>query len=567
MKKKLYQCIMLCCCLCFLSISDLFAQQDQALVRLIDLNSNDISWLKQHGYQPQFDELPNQAVLSLPDGEISILINQGLSYELIRESMNPTVDDAYHDYTEIWNFIDSISAIYPDIMMVDTLGYSQLESLPLPLVKISDNPYEEEDEIVVLYDGMHHAREPIGAEICMKLIIHLLENYGSDPAVDFWVDETEIFILPMINPEGWKYITDEGLVYPFWRKNKHDNDSSGSFSPLIDGVDLNRNYLSAWDLGDPDMSSEVYRGPAPFSETETTAKKQLVLEQKPVMAITYHSFGEVVIYSQSLGGTYFPDYMHIAQVGASIASNINKVSGAPYNYGFFGLEAGLSNFWMYAEAGCFEYCIETGTDFIPPFDLADQVSDANLSGALYLLDRVRGPGISGHVNDSTTGEPLIATYEVIGHDNATISPRRTEAYYGRYFRPLLPGTYSLKFQCLGYYPKTIENVVVTDGDYIELDVKLLKIGTGADIDMIDPKLAFDLFPNPAKDIVYLQANGYKGSLNIAVFDANGTIVLNEAFHAEVGTKLPMSIADLNAGIYLVRISTGTHQYAKRMIKY
>lgn len=562
--------LLLAAILCF-SSSLLFSQNNHnTLIRLTDLSSTDISWLKTRGYNPQFDELPDQALLSLPADEISLLSKMGFSFELLRENMRLSVDEAYHSYEEIWSFIDSIAAIYPDIMMVDTLGYSQLEALPLPLVKISDNPYDEEDEIVVLYDGMHHAREPIGAEICMKLIIHLLENYGSDPDVDFWVNETEIFILPMINPEGWKYITDENLVYPFWRKNKRDNDTNGIFTELYDGVDLNRNYAAAWEAGDPDISSWGYRGPTPLSESELQAKIQLVLEQKPVMGITYHSYGEVVIYSGSLGGIYFPDHQHIAQVGAGIASNITKVSGGTYNSGFFALEAGLSNFWMYTEAGCFEYCIETGTDFIPAYELADQVSDANLPGALFLLDRVRGPGITGHISDSANGDPLAATYKVLEYDNSIITPRSAEGIHGRYFRPLLPGTYSLEFSCPGYYPKTIENVAVSDGEYVELDVKLVQIGTGTDIIDIEPEVEFSFFPNPAKDKIYIQKNEFTGNLQVEVVNLSGIKVQERSYLIETaGQSLMLDISGFKPGLYFIVLTSdkGRGREIKRLIKF
>lgn len=544
----------------------LHAQSEAVLIRLTGLSEDGVRWLKQNACDPQFDELPDQAILRLPETELEVLSRQGYTFEILGRDRATVVDEAYHSYEEIWYFLDSIAQLYPGIMMLDTLGYSQLESLPIPLVKISDHPMQEEDEIAVLFDGMHHAREPIGAEICLKLIVYLLENYGSDPAVDHWVEETEIFILPMINPEGWKYITDWDLEYPFWRKNKRDNDTNGIFSEQFDGVDLNRNYASAWGNGDPDISSWVYRGPGPLSESELIAKKMLVLEQKPVMAITYHSFGEVVIWANSLGGVVFPDNSYLATVASEIAFRILKTTGNPYNSGYFAIEAGLSNFWMYAEAGCFEYCIETGTDFIPPYEEAVQVAESNLPGALFMLDRVRGPGLSGLITDSVSEEPLQASYRVLEMYDTIMTPRTSEAGHGRYFRLLWPGTYTLEFSKEGYYTQLHENVEVAEGEFTSLDVKLVPTDVKAQDQDAAQKIHIELYPNPARDILHVNLPGIAGNVTVALYDASGKAVRTESRRTDTsGSILTLQVGELKAGLYYVKISSGNYQYLKRMI--
>jgi hypothetical protein len=84
--------------------------------------------------------------------------------------------------------MDSIAAEHPGLVMVDTLGLSHVQQLPMPYMKLSDNPGEEEDEPAILYDGLHHAREPMGMETIIMLVELLLSNYESDPQVQFWVD-------------------------------------------------------------------------------------------------------------------------------------------------------------------------------------------------------------------------------------------------------------------------------------------------------------------------------------------------------------------------------------------
>lgn len=545
--------------------STLYAQGDLSLYRFKSLEPREIVILQELGYQPEFDEWQEQALLALSSEEADQLRRMGFDFELLRHSLAENIDEGYHTFDEVWAYLDSLNNIYPDLMVLDTLGYSQFDGLPLPLVKISDNPEMEEDEITVLYDGIHHAREPISIEICLKLIAYLLENYGNDTDVDFWVDETEIFILPMINPEGWKYITDGNLPFPYWRKNKRDNDENGSFSQLTDGVDLNRNYPAAWSAGDPVMSSEIYRGPWPFSESELLARKQLVLQQKPVMSITYHSYGEVVIYANSLGGTYFPDNDYISQVAQQLASNITNIYGSNYDWGYFMIEAGLSNFWMYTEAGCFEYCIETGQDFIPSYQMADAVSDENLQGALFLLDRVRGPGITGLVTDSVTGEPLAATYKVLEMYHPMMTPRSADSLHGRFFRPLMPGTYSIEFTMDGYYTKVVEDIVVTGNDYTSIEVELVSITTGILVRNMGEKEMIHLSPNPASDKIFLDAGPWKEMVQMEILDMTGQVLIARQFNFESSDRMELSVSSLPAGMYLVRLKAGKIKEIKKMI--
>ena len=115
------------------------------------------------------------------------------------------------------------------------------ENRPVYWLRISDNPNVNETEPEVLYTSIHHAREPQSLAQLIFYMWYLLENYGSNDEVSYLVDNTEMYFIPMINPDG--YIENEtnnpnggGL----WRKNKRDN-LDGEF-----GVDLNRNYEYKW---------------------------------------------------------------------------------------------------------------------------------------------------------------------------------------------------------------------------------------------------------------------------------------------------------------------------------
>src|SRR4030043_247006 len=166
-----------------------------------------------------------------------------------------TIDARYHTLDEIITELGSINDRCPNITHIETIGYSTNDSLPVIAFKISDNASVEEDEPAILYIGGHHAEEILGIEICMYMINDLVNQYGVDPVKTSWIDNFEIWFAPLMTPEGHSIVLNS--IDTTWRKNKRDNNKSGTFELGSDGVDLNRNYNFYWSNGGTsDSSSE-----------------------------------------------------------------------------------------------------------------------------------------------------------------------------------------------------------------------------------------------------------------------------------------------------------------------
>ncbi|MBN2620543.1 hypothetical protein JXB22_05565, partial [candidate division WOR-3 bacterium] len=179
-----------------------------------------------------------------------------------------SIDARYHTLAEIGVELDTLARCYPAITVLDTLGYSTTDSLPIFAFKISDNAGQREDEPRVLYVACHHAEEILGIEICMYMIQDLLTRYGSDSTATYWINNREVWFVPLLNPEGHDVVM-RGIDTT-WRKNKRDNNENGVFDLDCDGVDPNRNYDFHWAAGGSTTpGSEYYRGLFPFSENET----------------------------------------------------------------------------------------------------------------------------------------------------------------------------------------------------------------------------------------------------------------------------------------------------------
>src|SRR5262245_25584780 len=171
----------------------------------------------------------------------------------------------YHTLAEVEAILDSFHTQFPALTTAKwSLGKS-VENRDVWAIKISDHPGTDENEPEVRIDSLHHAREPVSMEMTLFFMDWLLTNYGTDPLATYLVDEREIYLVPIVNPDGYEYNRQTnpqggGL----WRKNRRNN-GGGSF-----GVDLNRNYSYQWggNGSSGDSNSETYRGPSPFSEPE-----------------------------------------------------------------------------------------------------------------------------------------------------------------------------------------------------------------------------------------------------------------------------------------------------------
>lgn len=204
----------------------------------------------------------------------------------------------YFTYEEFLGHIDYMSATWPDLITVKSpIGdFETHEDRPIYWLKISDNPnLGEEDESEVLYTALHHAREPASLSVLIYYMYYLLENYETDSAVAGLINNTEMYFVPMINPDGYNHNQntnpDGGGM---WRKNKRDN--TGNLSQA--GVDLNRNYGYEWGgLGaSTNMSDETYRGPSAFSEPESQAIKYFCDNHEFKFALNFHTYSNLLLF-------------------------------------------------------------------------------------------------------------------------------------------------------------------------------------------------------------------------------------------------------------------------------
>ena len=385
------------------------------------------------------------------------------------ESDNPNICKLY-DIGDSWGktYLDS--------------GYTEYSIFDHDIwaMKISDNVETEEDEPSFYIFGIHHARELPTTEVAMGILNDLINNYGTDPDAQRRIDNSQIWFIPIMNPDGHKMVTSEFDVW--WRKNIRDNNFSHTFPDTLEGVDPNRNYGFWW--GDnstsEDPESYNYRGPEPWSEPEIQAIRNLLDSHHFVGGISYHCYGQGVLYPFAYDFNAIPhDKLSLYELGRNIAESIITLSGT-YNYLYQSINTGGANMglledYAYGQHGIFAYLIEMGTEFIPPYSVVQEnILPNNLSGAYVLLDRANSSLLTGHISDQITKSPVVAVISVENVDGTGTfkEPYKSDLMYGRYYRFLEPGSYNVTFSAYGYIPVIVPLVSVTSTGITELNISL-----------------------------------------------------------------------------------------------
>jgi parallel beta-helix repeat protein len=370
-------------------------------------------------------------LISIINQSMSVTSNDIIRKDEINTSITNnifTLDQtrAFHDYNSLTTELQNISNDYPDITNLYNLGSSVLGRTIWGL-KITDNPDIEENEPEVRICGAHHGNEYMSVELPLLLAWLLVENYTIDPEITDLINNREIWIIPLVNPDGRQAAS---------RYNAN-------------GVDLNRDYGYMW--------SQYSQ---PFSQPETQVIREHALDNNFVLSLSFHCSGDIVNYIWNYKGQPVPDN--------DVVVNLSQLYGS-YN-GYWVVEGydwyqtrGDTNDFSYGCRGDIDWTIEVQTSNIPG------AWDLNREGMLDIIDAA-GMGVSGIVTDANTGLPIEATIWV----EEVFWPCFTDPKVGDYHRILFPGDYTFHFQANGYEEKIFNVSIIDSSTPVTLNVELEK---------------------------------------------------------------------------------------------
>jgi hypothetical protein len=270
----------------------------------------------------------------------------------------------FFNYWEMRDTILHLAANYPQILVIDSSMHSWQQKHQYCL-KVSDNPGLDEREPQVFINGAIHAREPMTTHTCVTFAALLCQGYNRDSAITWLVNNREIFIVPVQNPDGYVYNSDSGGTSANWRKTRHVIQS-----PSV-GIDLNRNYGYKWAYDNvnssPNPSSEVYRGPSRFSEPESDNFRALQAAHRFRTEMDFHTYGRSNMYPWGYAAVTPPDAAVLQEMGDSLAhyngystAQASGVNGVSFDWEYsdtlwngvrkfvtyaFTSELGITDFW------------------------------------------------------------------------------------------------------------------------------------------------------------------------------------------------------------------------------
>ena len=292
-------------------------------------------------------------------------------------------DPQYHTYDEMLAELRQVAQQYPQLAKLHDVGDTWQKvngegNRDLWAMNIT-GPGDGSQKPGIVFFGNHHARELVTVEIPLILIKHLLENYGKDPRITELLNTRDVWIVPMVNPDG--HIEAEKGAN--WRKNMNKNDGN-----RYRGVDFNRNYGHKWNTGGSSNSpsSDTYMGKAPFSEPETQAVRDFV-KSRPNLKImmSYHSFSNLILWPWG----YTKQRVNNPKL-VEMGTKLGQLTGyTPQQAADLYVASGITDDFTFGELGLMSFTTEIGSwgdGFDPPYSRVAQFWNENREAALYLID-------------------------------------------------------------------------------------------------------------------------------------------------------------------------------------
>lgn len=338
---------------------------------------------------------------------------------------------AYYTLSQYQSFMQQLPIQYPNICQLVQFGFS-VQNRPLLMMKISDNVNIDENEPELKYLSSIHGDEVVGFDMLIRLIQLLTSQYGIDPRITNIVNNTEIWINPMLNPDGY----------------------ANAVRYNADGIDLNRNFPMPSGVQHPDGE--------PWA-VETVAVMDFSNAHDFDSSINFHGGSLVINYPWDYTYTLAPDNDLLIEMALTYSrqnspmyNSTDFVHGITNGAAWYVITGSMQD-WNYYFTDCIEITAEIGMNKWPAASTLDSFWADNEESMLQYLEFVQN-GVSGIVTNSTE-IPIAATITVAGNSKL----EHTDLPVGDYHRLLLPGTYQITASADGYIPQTVNVTVPLNG--------------------------------------------------------------------------------------------------------
>ncbi|HVQ00896.1 MAG TPA: M14 family zinc carboxypeptidase [Candidatus Thermoplasmatota archaeon] len=408
---------------------------DSVIAKVTFSQPTTLDLMERHGIATlTVDKAKTYAVVLASPEDLVWLASMHLSSQIVLDSTaeqhgwkyGAGLEDTFHTYAQMTAILQNISTTYPDITQLYDLGHS-VQGRTIWGLKVTSDPTIEEDKPQVRMCGNHHGNEKMGTELCLLLAQYLTNYYGVNDTITSLVDTREIWIIPMVNPDGHEMNTRENA----------------------NGVDLNRDYGYMW--GGWGGSS------APFSQPETQAIRANAVAHNFVLSLSFHTSADVV--------NYVWNYKHQRAPDNTVLEYLSNQYGNRTGYW---VTEGYDWYQTMGDTNDFSYGCRGDLDWTIETDNTNIQGTWNLNReAMFDIIKAADMELRGIVTDAQTGQPVAATVWV----QEALWPCFTNPVVGDYHKPLMPGSYHVTVHANGYQDAEF-TVDVGDGQPTWLNVTL-----------------------------------------------------------------------------------------------
>ncbi|NXK81189.1 CBPA1 Carboxypeptidase, partial [Amazona guildingii] len=275
----------------------------------------------------------------------TLLESNGISYSIMIQDLQKLLDEekkamaksrrterststfdfaSYHTIDEIYDWMDTLVADHPGLVSKLQIGQSY-ENRSLYVLKLSTGG---SNRSAIWLDTGIHSREWITQATGAWTANKIAEEYGQDPSVTAILDNMDIFLEIIANPDGFAYTHSSNRM---WRKTRSINAGSHCI-----GVDPNRNWEAGFGGAGASRSpcSETYHGPYANSEPEVRAIVDFVTNHGNIKAfISIHSYSQLLLYPYGYTNTPVPDHEELHEIAERAVTALSSLYGTSYEYG------------------------------------------------------------------------------------------------------------------------------------------------------------------------------------------------------------------------------------------
>ena len=456
-------------------------------------------------------------------------VQMAYNYEAMTANWN-----RYPTYSTYTAMMDTFRTSYPNLCEIDTILATTLGGHTILCAHISNNLNNNEGKPSIFYTSTIHGDEVVGYYMMLRLIDLLLTNYNTNSYITELVNNVDIWICPLHNPDGTYYTSDDQI-----------NSSPVSIRLNLHGEDLNRSFpLAGQPLAKPNYEPEV------------EAMMQFMAAHNFTLAANLHGGAEVFNYPWDS----WPSWQHShadadwwEYVGHNFADTChnhsmyymwdedNGVTEGGDWYVITGSMQDYHNWYL----GTRHVTIEVSDYKVVSTSQVGSYWNAAYHSLLNFIAEADN-GIHGIVTDSTTGEPLQALVYITNHD-LDHSYVETTLPYGDYHRPIKAGQYAVTYSAEGYLPKTIVTTVA-DGEKLVQNVQLTK-----SVGLQEHDSRISVYPNPAHDYITVELSDNTKIDYIQLYDMQGRLV--ETFPETSLQTTRLDVRNLPSGTYILHIGT------------